>query len=243
MAEVTLGDYAGYIYLEMIRAREMADEYSRQVAERYRADPVLEHFSVPRFRIPKLDLTVPILVSGVRLRETVRFALTEEEFLKQVSSELDEVTRQIFIRLGQRDPERSFVANESLRLAQRLYAELAGDPQRLGLRSIVTLRWPEILLTGLQERRLVEEFRKADRDGELSAGSLQRFLTTVEGHLVVDRTQLESLLVNPETNVVKNGSDESSVFVVKAEITEEGFFIRDIRDGQTGEVRPVVEFE
>ena len=58
MPEVTLADYTGYILLELTKAREMADAYSREVAERYRNDPVLQHFSTPRFKIPKMELTI-----------------------------------------------------------------------------------------------------------------------------------------------------------------------------------------
>ena len=60
---------------------------------------------------------------------------------------------------------------------------------------------------------------------------------------VVDRTPIQSLLVNPETNVVKNGSSDTSVFTLKAEMLEEGFFIRTVRDEATGQTRTVVEFE
>ena len=49
MAEITLADYAGYIFIEIVKAREMADRYSRALADVYAQDPVLKHFSVPRF--------------------------------------------------------------------------------------------------------------------------------------------------------------------------------------------------
>ena len=59
----------------------------------------------------------------------------------------------------------------------------------------------------------------------------------------LDSTTIQSLLINPETNVVKNGSSDTSVFTLKAELLEEGFFIRSVRDDATGQTRPVVEFE
>jgi hypothetical protein len=65
----------------------------------------------------------------------------------------------------------------------------------------------------------------------------------VTTNTVVDSTSIQSLLINPETNVVKSGSSDSSVFTIKAEMLEEGFFIRQIKDETTGQTRPVVEFE
>ena len=56
------------------------------------------------------------------------------------------------------------------------------------------------------------------------------------------RTEIENLLVNPETNVVKDGRSDTSVFTVKAELLEEGFFLRSVRDEDAQEVRTIVEF-
>ena len=39
------------------------------------------------------------------------------------------------------------------------------------------------------------------------------------------------------------GSSDTSVFTLKAELLEEGFFIRSVRDEDTGAVTTVVEFE
>ena len=42
---------------------------------------------------------------------------------------------------------------------------------------------------------------------------------------------------------MKNGSDENSVFVIRAEMIEEGFFVKTVKDAQTGEEKKIVEFE
>ena len=64
MSEITLSDYTGYIFRELIKARQMSDEYARQVALTYAQDPVLQHFTAPRFKIPKMELTIPVLSAG-----------------------------------------------------------------------------------------------------------------------------------------------------------------------------------
>ena len=66
--EITLAEYTGHLFQEMVRARQMADAYSRQVALEYREDAILQHFAVPRFRIPKVQLTIPVLVEHASVR-------------------------------------------------------------------------------------------------------------------------------------------------------------------------------
>ena len=84
MAEVTLADYTGYIFLEIIKAREMADHYSRQVAETYAKDPMMQFFSVPRFKVPKMELTIPVLISGARFKQLIRFNMRRRKFIAYV---------------------------------------------------------------------------------------------------------------------------------------------------------------
>lgn len=67
MAEITLSEYLGYLFAEISKARDMADRYSKEIALLYAKDDVLRHFSVPRFKIPKMDLTIPVMVSAVRM--------------------------------------------------------------------------------------------------------------------------------------------------------------------------------
>ena len=86
-------------------------------------------------------------------------------------------------------------------------------------------------------------YKKSNPNNELFRSSLEDVLKAVTTATVVDRTTIQSLLVNPETNVVKNGSSDTSVFTLKAEMLEEGFFIRTVRDEATGQTRTVVEFE
>lgn len=243
MADVTLGDYAGYIYLEMIKAREMADDYALAVAKRYAADEALKHLSVPRFKIPKMELTVPVLVAGASYRRTVRFNASVEELQRFAADELAELVR--IMQLRRRDlfvPDPAAGA-DSLRLVAELHVEVASNPDPNRLESILALRWPVVLDNAMSERQLREVYRELDREASLTRDSTARLRSYIEDHLVVDRTELQSLLVNPETNTVKNGSSDSSVFTLKAEIIEEGFFLREVIDPVSGEPRPVVEFD
>ncbi|MGD9752428.1 MAG: hypothetical protein AB7W59_15680 [Acidimicrobiia bacterium] len=242
MADVTLGAYTAYLYRELISAREDADLYAREVAKRYQADEVLKHFTVPRFKVPKVDLTIPVLVSGARYRETLRFRAPFEAFLERLRAEFDEVVRRMDLGSGRPLPLNREADSSSLDLGKALYVELADQPTSATLDSTVTVSWSRMLSAAMDERRYGGLFRELDQRLGLTSTSTQRIVAYCRGELVVDRTELDSLLVSPETNTVKNGSSDTSVFTIRAELVEEGFFVRELQ-GADGTTSTVVEFE
>ncbi len=266
MADITLADYTGYIFLELIKAREMADRHSRQLAEVYAQDPVLRHFSVPRFKVPKMELTIPVLVSGARFNQVITFRTEQGKFVGYVLGRLKEVVS--VVRSRAEDPFRRPAAvpaattgvgaarakKTALRAAAPRVQPLEGvaiafwqqlkdnpDPSQPG--EIVRRFWARLFEQALVEENLMELYRKFNPGNELFRSSQEDVLKVVTSQTVVNSTTIQSLLINPETNVVKNGSSDTSVFTLKAEMLEEGFFIRSVRDEATGETRPVVEFE
>nr|WP_295371018.1 hypothetical protein [uncultured Sphingosinicella sp.] len=276
MAEITLADYAGYIFREMIRARETADAYSRAVAEAYAKDEIMQHFSVPRFKVPTMQLTIPVLVSGARFAQTVRFVMPADAFMAFIAAQTQEVvgtvrasgqepfqprppvTRPIEIRplptrpiVGRpivtrtggpvspaRAPEETVEA-----LANTFWELLSSNPDPTKPNAIVQDMWPRIFERALADAQLVDQYKRTDPEGKSLAKSRAEVLQTISNNTAVSNTDIRSLLVNPETQVVKNGSTDASVFVIKADLTEEGFYIRSIKDDETGQVRPTVEFE
>lgn len=266
MAEITLADYTGYIFLEIIKAREMADRHSRQLAEVYAQDPVLRHFSVPRFKVPKMELTIPVLISGARFNQVISFNMPQDKFVAYVAGRLKEVISVVkskgddpFIKRIEPLPAPVVVkktgapaAGESpLRaeaasidqLCADFWQQLKANPDPSQPGEIVRNCWTGLFEQALVERDLMALYKKTNPNNELYRQSLDDVLKVVTTHTVVDSTTIQSLLINPETNVVKNGSSDTSVFTLKAEMLEEGFFIRTVRDEATGQTRPVVEFE
>jgi len=264
MAEITLADYTGYIFLEIIKAREMADRHSRQLAEVYAQDPVLRHFSVPRFKVPKMELTIPLLISGARFNQLISFNLPQDKFVAYVMGRVKEVISVVqskgddpFIKrrppppavvktgaapaTAEAPPRADQLSIEDLCVEFWLRLKDNPDPSQPG--EIVRRLWALIFEQALTERELMALYKKYNPNNELYRSSLEDVLKAVTTATVVDRTTIQSLLVNPETNVVKNGSSDTSVFTLKAEMLEEGFFIRTVRDEATGQTRTVVEFE
>ena len=253
MAEITLADYTGYIFVEIIKAREMADLHSRRLAEVYAKDPVLQHFSVPRFKVPKMELTIPVLISGARFKQVIVFDMPQDKFVAFVMGKLKAVISAVKSRLD--DPFKRPPAGLPLarpeaggavsleQLAVDFWRALKDNPDPAQPTEVVQKYWTQMFEQGLTERDLMAAYKKTNPNNELYRQSLDEVNKTVTTATVVDSTSIQSLLINPETNVVKNGSSDTSVFTLKAEMLEEGFFIRQIKDETSGQTRPVVEFE
>lgn len=276
MADITLADYTGYIFLELIKAREMADRHSRQLAEIYAQDPVLKHFSVPRFKVPKMEITIPVLISGARFNQVISFKTERGKFISYVLGRLKEIASvvgsraedpflrpsvappavapPVRIRDASKQSSKSAAADSSASRAlasalpleaqaNAFWQQLKDNPDPSQPGEIVRRFWAILFEQTLIEERLMELYKKFNPGNELFRSSLDDVLKIVTSQTVIDSTSIQSLLINPETNVVKNGSSDTSVFTLKAELVEEGFFIRSLRDEATGQTRPVVEFE
>ncbi len=62
-----LNDFLGHILEEITRARIQADYASIRAAKLYAADPdgLLRNFSVPRMRLPNIEITAPLVINDV----------------------------------------------------------------------------------------------------------------------------------------------------------------------------------
>lgn len=60
-----LGDYIGHLLSEMTIARMQADLESVRVAELYASHPLLRFMPVPHFRLPEMDIDVPVVIKQV----------------------------------------------------------------------------------------------------------------------------------------------------------------------------------
>ena len=61
-------------------------------------------------------------------------------------------------------------------------------------------------------------------------------------NIKVAKSSLTGLLINPETAAVRDGGNASSLFQIKAKITEEGIFINSVKDAN-GRETFTVDFE
>lgn len=95
---VTLSEYVGFIFKEITLARVMADSESKRIAEAYAKDEVLKEFSVPRFKIPEMDLHIPMLISGAKFSSTIEFTTKGREFRNVVVTEINNRFNELQLR-------------------------------------------------------------------------------------------------------------------------------------------------
>ena len=265
MAEITLSEYTCYLYLEMIKAREMADAYSKSVAMRYEQDPVLKHFPTPRFKVPKITLTIPMLVSGARFSQVERFNMKLEEFMAFVLDRLDNALKGIAPpspdragapastvrkmaaaarkRPDSRPASANFAASADLiQLVKSFYAGLTGAGAAAAPASLVKDMWGKIFETALVENKLVDAYKRQYPANQLFEATLLDVSKVIKDRTTIDGVKIQNLLINPETSIVKNGASGTSIFTVLAEMTEDGFFLKTVRDADGVESK-IVEFE
>lgn len=254
MAEITLADYTGYLVREVVKARQMVDDYSRTVALEYAKDPVLQHFPAPRFRLPKVELNIPVLVAGTRYSRAVRFSMDRETFARAVQARLDDVVRRIRVAPGGRArPAKGTTPSRRGRAAagspattsaiHELHRLLAENPDPQHFAGIVATTCPRLFQLVLTENQLGDVYKRLHPRNELLDDTMGEVRAIVAGATVVDRTRIDSLLIDPETAAVKNGSNDSSVFTIKAELVEESIRIKSVRDERSGETQSVVDFD
>jgi hypothetical protein len=269
MAEITLSNYVGFIFSEITRARDIADRHSRDIALVYAQDEILKNFSVPRFKIPKMDLTIPVLISGAKFSNVVSFVMTEEEFKTFVNAKINNAISTININksgikhdftvldinhilidrpfkpfkplpFGRSKPLKGATSEDSI---DEFFKLLVTNQNATEPDNIIRVKWTQIFNQRIEENKLLEEYKKQNPSNELFNTTLNEVSEKIKASTIITQTKMENLLVNPETNVVKTGSSESTVFTIAAQITEEGIFIRAIKDEQTGKVEQIVEFE
>lgn len=147
-----LGDFLGALNREIALARVQGDVEAVRVADLYAHDPLLQHFPVPRFRLPTLTIRVPVAVErldgvtagtvggvldGSRLRPAFQTVLDDE--LAALGATLPDDTRRELDRV----------------VGARIDALVAGDVDLVGeravaedLASVATAALPERVLLG-----------------------------------------------------------------------------------------------
>lgn len=91
-----LGDYIGHLLSEVTIARMHADIEAVRVAELYADHPLLRNMPVPRFRLPDLEMEVPVVIkemeeppTGVSSHGTPPISEMRKIFDRVISSALD----------------------------------------------------------------------------------------------------------------------------------------------------------
>jgi len=271
MANITMSDYIGFIFSEVTRARVIADSESRRIAELYATDEVLKNFSVPRFKIPEMNLSIPVIVSGAKFSTVLAFSVKKDDFIAFLQTKMKNALTTLRIKMrristlpGKIDidlvrprpniiaqPIRSAVKGRGSKkdpasdekMLNEFYILLKENSDPSDPDNIVHIKWSEYFFAAIESHKLLDYYKKHYPNNELYIQTLNEVLEWVKHYTIVVSTRIDNLLVDPETNTVKNNSTDSTIFLINAKIMEEGIFIKSVKNTETGEENKIVEFE
>lgn len=262
---ITLSDYLSFLYTEVTRARINLDHYVAEQAQEFAKDEILKHFPVARFRIPEMELNIPVMIAGAKYKTTIRFTTEKEFFYTFIKGELGLALQNLKIRMKKQASGGSgiTVLKPSLNidiikssifrpsggttrdispLLTEFYTQLVNNAVQSQPENIVKVYTENLFFEHLKDNQITEAQIKPEH-------KLQEILDTLESKIlakvledtIVVNNVLKNLLVDPETHKVHTGSNEFSVFQIKAKINEEGLFVHSIKEGE--EIKKIVEFE
>lgn len=271
MANITMSDYVGFIFSEITRARVIADGESRRIAELYAKDEVLKSFSVPRFKIPEMNLSIPVIVSGAKFSTVLDFMMEKQAFISMATGKIKNaittlnikknnifvspirinpailttttILRTPITRGAKKNTARTRNVDPDEQLLVEFYTLLRENHDKSAPENIVQVKWAEYFYKKLDVNQLTEDYKKFYPNNELFLQTLTEITNTIKQNTYATSTKIDNLLVDPETNVVKNNSTDSTVFLINAKIMEEGIFVRSIKNTENDGITKVVEFE
>jgi len=78
----TLNEYLGTLVSNFSQARVLADLESAKIAELYASDGILKHFSIPRMRIDDVELTIPVAIDELSIKNITKQDLPDPQFIR-----------------------------------------------------------------------------------------------------------------------------------------------------------------
>jgi len=229
----------------------MADRYSKEIALVYAKDDVLRHFSVPRFKLSKLELDMPVLVSAVEVSSLIKFQMPRDAFRISILNKLTDFVTLVRAAKpgGNPDPVKGADGPRPIRSdgiepsIDAFFDRLVALRDLSRPEELIASNWNEISTKMLAINDIPIESAKTKPVSDLIARTLPPVIEMIKANLSVPKNTIDRLQINPQTNVVKDGSTDTSVFTIKAELIEEGVIVKSLKDDKTGAVSPVVEFE
>ena len=175
-------------------------------------------------RCRRWDLTIPVLISGARISKTFRFTMSEAQFRTFIEGRVDNMRNMVMSLsiMNPREPPPPEAGRE--REARMVVADEATVFFHQ-IADVATVMWADIFQKYLATVLWLDFYDQRDPRHESLTQTTSDVIALNLGRIVIDKSSdREPPLINPEPNIVKEGSSDTSVFTITAELTEEGFF-------------------
>ena len=220
-----LGDYLGHLLSEITIARMHADIEAVRVAELYADHPLLRHMPIPRFRMPEVELDVPIVVKEVEEKESIHTQPTIADMRKI----FDKVTISVLagerIKLDPADQRKLKTALDKKATGLSRPAEIAFDMNRVAnefSKTTVTL------VAGIVESEKKIAFEARIKDA-------------MRVEMVKLRKPQPRLFALVTTSEVKEAGPNEVITRLRLKVLEEGFEWTTIESGDDKVDRLIIE--
>jgi hypothetical protein len=168
-----LGDYIGLLLSEITIARMHADLEAVRVAELYAGHPLLRHMPVPHFRLPDVQIDVPVVIKEMdepAPGEPPRGAPTLKKLRKTFDEVLTKRLTKEDIRLRPKDTKRLKAVLEEKIAAITQPLDASVDVKRIAdelsgavVRTLTEPGGPAATREPAQVKKMVEELKKTAR--------------------------------------------------------------------------------
>jgi hypothetical protein len=240
---VTISEYLGYLFSEITRARQLADRESVEIAKVYAKDPYLKYFSVPRFKVPELNLSIPVLVSEAKYQGVFSIQMEESSFLKLYQEDLFMDLLQVGLTNRDVNPFKAhFEAIKDMfnKLKKSIETQSFDNIGKYVGEWILKIR--DFTIHLLTKEGIYPKYQAKFPNDDLLIRFHSKMQKIIESSIKVVSSKLNDVFVNPETSIVKDGTSDTSFFRINAKVVEEGIFIESVKDDRGGSV-PVINFE
>lgn len=229
-----LGDYIGHLLSEVTNARVQADLESVRIAEIYASHPLLRNMPVPHFRLPNVDLDVPVAISDM---ETAEDAETTDRVLNNMRESfvrvLDFHVKSANFKLSEKDKDRIdreldkkvLLLRKQPPTIKRAKALTVPEKEKLARQLSVTTITDELISAAV---KVIEPQAKKEADGperlqkmkkDLNKAALMEFSKYLH-----ENTRLNVFATSSELKEIARGSEPGSIMVtLRLSITEEAF--------------------
>ncbi|HSC54879.1 MAG TPA: hypothetical protein VLC98_14700 [Phnomibacter sp.] len=254
---ITVAQYLSFMFSEITRARVIADTESLRIAEEYSKSPLMKYFSVPRFKIPELELSVPMVIAGAQYNNIYVFTWDKAEYDRIMANYVNRFSIMFTRPFKYDSKEMETVRN----VVEDAYKDFATLPNVQDLKQLLE----EKKLDAIQNidqivKSLLAVYNGQEKvkPGTLPFNRLVIIRTQTQEELVADwkrvvtqqllenirlkESVLKALLISPETNIVKTEGTDISILQIRAKITEEGIFVNSVKN-ENGDETKVVDFE